>query len=195
MAVHVPDFLAQLPYWLAVAILVVIALLRGQMMYWIGRIVTEQAIKGTRSHPAKKTRRNLIRRTVSWLDDGGADPGVGALRRWGLGMVPFSYVTVGFQSMVQAGAGILRIDWWKYLLAQLPGAVVWGLFYATVGFAAWEIAFNQALRSPWGIAVLLVLVAIIVLSVKLARRNGARGSATGSEADDVTGTGSAPNRS
>ncbi|QGH69539.1 DedA family protein [Pseudactinotalea sp. HY158] len=172
-----PDFLAQMPYWIAVTLLVVGAMLRGQLMYWIGYGVTHQAIKGARRHPSASERRGPIRRTVAWLDDGGADPGVRALRRWGLVMVPFSYVTVGFQSMVQAGAGILRITWWKYVLAQIPGAIVWGLFYATVGFAAWELALSTAIRSPLGIAAVAALVAVIIVTVRVARRGG---SGTGS---------------
>lgn len=167
-----PDFLAQFPYWLAVALLVLGAMLRGQLMYWIGYAVTHQAIKGAARRPSDTARRGPIRRTIDWLDDGGADPGVRALRRWGLAMVPFSYVTVGFQSMVQAGAGILRITWWKYVLAQIPGAIAWGVFYATVGFAAWELALSAALRSPLGIAGIIALIALIVVSIKFARRSG-----------------------
>src|SRR5699024_5503468 len=104
-------------------------------------------------------------------------PGVRALHRWGLVMVPLSYVTVGFQSMVQAGAGILRIAWWKYLIAQLPGAFVWGLFYATGGFLAWKYLFTQAQTYPYRAAlVAIALLAVIAVIVRY-RRNHPRPAA------------------
>lgn len=107
---------------------------------------------------------------MRWLDRGGADPGVRAIHRWGLVMVPISYVTVGFQSMVQAGAGILRISGWKYLLAQIPGAIVWGLFYATGGFLVWKYLFSQAQSYPYRAALAFTaLVSLIALIVRFRR--------------------------
>src|SRR5699024_3293743 len=73
VVISMPDFLAQFPYWLAVALLVLGAMLRGQLMYWIGYAVTHQAIKGAQRRPAEAGRRGPIRRTIDWLDDGGAD--------------------------------------------------------------------------------------------------------------------------
>ena len=167
-----PDFLAAMPYWIAVIVLTAIGLARGQMMYWLGRGVTEGALRTSRRHQATETveRTGPFRRTMLWLDRGGADPGVRAIHRWGLVMVPISYVTVGFQSMVQAGAGILRISWWKYLIAQLPGAIVWGLFYATGGFLVWKYLFTQARTYPYHAAAVFVgLVALIAVILRYRR--------------------------
>lgn len=167
-----PDFLAAMPYWLAVGVLSAMGLARGQMMYWLGRGVTEGALRTSRKHQRTETvvRTGPLRRTMLWLDRGGADPGIRALHRWGLVMVPLSYVTVGFQSMVQAGAGILRISWWKYLLAQVPGAFVWGLFYATGGFLVWTYLFSQARSHPYRAAAVFVgLVALIAVIVRYRR--------------------------
>jgi len=175
----VPDFLAAMPYWLAVGVLSAMGLARGQMMYWLGRGVTEGALRTSRKHQQSETtpRTGPLRKTMLWLDRGGADPGVRALHRWGLVMVPLSYVTVGFQSMVQAGAGILRIAWWKYLIAQLPGAFVWGLFYATGGFLAWKYLFTQAQTYPYRAAlVAIALLAVIAVIVRY-RRNHPRPAA------------------
>lgn len=159
-----PEFLRNWPFALALGALIVGGMLRGQMMYWIGRVVTEQTMR--RTHPKAA----WMRRTKEWLEAGGADPGVRALQRWGLVMVPISYLTVGFQSMVQAAAGVLRIAWWKYTLAQIPGAVVWGSIYATIGFAAWELAFKHAVASPLGTALVVLALALVVLAAVLTVR-------------------------
>jgi len=168
----VPNFLAAMPYWLAVGVLSAMGLARGQLMYWLGRGVTEGALRQSRKHQRDETvqRSGPLRRTMLWLDRGGADPGVRAIHRWGLVMVPVSYLTVGFQSMVQAAAGILRIAWWKYLLAQIPGAIVWGLFYATGGFLVWKYLFVQARIYPYhALAVVLGLAAFIAVVVRYRR--------------------------
>lgn len=167
-----PDFLAAMPFWLAAGVLSAMGLARGQMMYWLGRGVTGGALRTSRKHQQTEAtpRSGPLRRTMLWLDQGGADPGVRAIHRFGLLMVPLSYVTVGFQSMVQAGAGILRISWWKYLIAQLPGAIVWGFFYATGGFLVWKYLFSQAQTYPYRAALVFIgLVALIAVLVRYRR--------------------------
>lgn len=191
-----PDFLAAMPYWLAVAVLSAMGLARGQMMYWLGRGVTEGALRKSRHNQAAEVtvRTGPLRKTMLWLDRGGADPGVRAIHRWGLVMVPLSYVTVGFQSMVQAGAGILRISWWKYLLAQLPGAFVWGLFYATGGFLVWTYLFTQAREYPGRAAlVFLGLIAVIAYILRFRRSHPESASCpipgvTGSKPGEISST-------
>ena len=163
----VPDFLSSLPFAVALTALSVGGWLRGQLMYWIGRIPTDQALR--RTNPTGR-----MGRVHAWLAGGGADAGIEAIRRWGLLIVPVCYLTVGFQSMVQTGAGVLRITWWKYALAQVPGAIAWGLIYATIGFAVWEAALAAAAGSPLGIAVIVVLVLAAVAGVVLVRRRRSR---------------------
>lgn len=158
-----PDFLSSLPFAVALTALSIGGWLRGQLMYWIGRIPTEQALR--RTNPTGR-----MARVHAWLAGGGADAGIEAIRRWGLLVVPVCYLTVGFQSMVQTGAGVLRITWWKYSLAQVPGAIAWGAIYATIGFAVWEAALAAAAGSPVGIAVIVVLVGAAVAGALLLRR-------------------------
>jgi len=160
----VPDFLATAPFWVAFVALFLGAMTRGQLVYWVGRVATEQTLRRTRPQDGWQ------RRMHGWLEAGGADPGVRALRRWGLVMVPLCYLTVGFQSMVQAGAGILRIEVWKYALAQIPGALAWATIYATIGFAAWEAVMATAAGSPLGLAVILAVVLVIAVTIAFLRR-------------------------
>lgn len=174
-----PDFLASVPFWVAFVALFCGAMARGQMVYWAGRVVTEQTLR--RTHPEDGWRRHAH----DWLQAGGADPGVRALRRWGLVMVPLCYLTVGFQSMVQAGAGILRIEAWKYTLAQIPGALAWATIYATIGFAAWEAVMAAAAGSPLGIAAIIAVLLVAVCTVIFSRRRRRR-QAIDTSASDVT---------
>ncbi|QOR69225.1 VTT domain-containing protein [Ruania alkalisoli] len=159
-----PEFLTGFPFALVLASLSAGAWLRGQLLYWIGRIPTDQALR--RTHPDHGWRKRIH----DWLAAGGADAGIVAIRRWGLVAVPLCYVTVGFQSMVQAAAGVLRITWWKYALAQIPGALAWGTIYSTIGFAVWEAALAAAAGSPVGIGVIVVLVAAGVTALVMLRR-------------------------
>lgn len=174
-----PDFLSELPFWVAFVALFLGAMARGQIVYWIGRVTTEQTLR--RTHPEGGWQLRMHR----WLQAGGAEPGVRALRRWGLGMVPLSYLTIGFQSMVQAGAGILRIEHWKYSLAQIPGALAWATIYATIGFTAWEAVMAAAAGSPLGLAAIVAVLVVVVATVVLTRRTRAR-AALGEGGSDST---------
>ena len=164
-----PDFLQGWPFWLVFAFLYSGATIRGQATYWAGRIVTEQALR--RVHPTSGWRL----RAYEWLQGDGTRRGIEAIRRWGLIVVPFSYLTVGFQTMVNAAAGVLRIHWAKFSLAQVPGALAWAVIYSTIGFAVWEAALAAAAGSPWGVAVLSAIVVAIVTGVLVRRRRSRRG--------------------
>lgn len=160
----VSDFLANGPFWLVFAVLFVGAMLRGQMMYWIGRIPTEQALKRTAPTTGWRGRAH------EWLSGGGADAGIRSIRRWGLPVVSAGYLTIGFQSVVQAAAGVLRIPLPWYILAQIPGALAWALIYSTIGFALWAAALAAAAGSPWGVAAIIALLATAVSAILLRRR-------------------------
>ncbi|MHB1062951.1 MAG: DedA family protein [Georgenia sp.] len=159
------DFLASLPFWLLFAFLYLGATVRGQATYWAGRVVTEQTL--SRVHPTYGWRLRAHR----WLQGEGAERGIEAIRRWGLVVVPFAYLTVGFQTMVMAGAGVLRISWPRFSLAQIPGALAWAAIYSTIGFAVWEAALAAAAGSPWGLAGLAAAAIVIVATVAVRRRH------------------------
>lgn len=162
------DFFDHGPFWLVFATLFLGAMARGQMMYWAGRIVTEQALRRTK--PADGWRLQVHR----WLAGGGADSGIRAIRRWGLAIVPVGYLTVGFQSMVQVGAGVLRIRLLWYALAQIPGALAWALIYSTIGFAIWGAILAAAAGSPLGLTALALAAIVLVTTILLRRRHRSR---------------------
>lgn len=153
------------PIELVFLALFTIAMLRGQLVYWLARSLTSVSLRGART--------GRRARLAAWLDDSGVDHGARLLRRIGLVAVPLCYVTVGLQSAVMAAAGVLRIEAWKYTLATIPGALAWAAIYSTIGWALWEAALLAVAGSPWGIAVLVVLVALVVVLVRRARRRSA----------------------
>lgn len=162
------DFLTDGPFALVFVALFLGAMARGQLMYWAGRIVTEQTLQ--RTAPTEGWQLKVH----SWLQGGGADAGIRAIRRWGLAIVPVGYLTVGFQSMVQVGAGVLRIKLLWYALAQIPGALAWALIYSTIGFAIWSALIAAAAGSPLGLAAILAVAIVLVATIALRRRHRQR---------------------
>ncbi|GAA4880626.1 DedA family protein [Serinicoccus chungangensis] len=171
------------PIGLALAFLWGVAMLRGQATYWIARSVTEQTLRHTR--PTSGWRAAVHR----WLSSDALDRGRGAVERCGIGAVPLCYLTVGLQTVVLASAGVLRMRWWRFTLAQSVGAAAWAAIYATVGFAIWALALEALLAGgPWlvaGVAVALTLVLALGHRWYAVRRRG-------TSADGVTTTRSRP---
>jgi membrane protein DedA with SNARE-associated domain len=137
------------------------AMARGQAIYWLARVLTDRAL--ALGEPPEGWRRRAYR----WLHSDGVGRARASLARWGWPLVPFAYLTVGFQSMVMAAAGMVRMPWKVFTLAQIPGSLAWALIYTTVGFAFWG-AFFAAVQGNPGWAVLLV--ALLVAAVSLVRR-------------------------
>lgn len=163
-----PEFLDDWPVAAVYSFMFALAMARGQALYWIGRVITEQTLR--RTHP----REGWQARAHAWLTGGGIDPGIVALRRWGLIAVPLSYLTIGFQSMIQAAAGVLRIEAWRYTVAQVPGALVWAGIYTTFGFFTWVAIGAAARGNPWAAGGLTLLVILTIAVLLLARRHGPR---------------------
>lgn len=144
---------AQRPFIVALTLLWLIAMARGQATYWLARGVAGTTIRRT-------TDSNGWRRSVhEWLAGEGVGSGRRAIERRGLPMISLAYLTVGFQTLVMAGAGVLRIQWSRFTLAQVPGALAWAVIYATVGFAAWRTAMAAAAQSAWALGVVAVVIA------------------------------------
>lgn len=162
-----PEFIAEGPFWLVFAFLTAVVFLRAQATYWLGSWATSVTVRRVRP------RREWQRRLVERLTSPSTDQGIAAIHRWGLAVVPVSFLTVGFQTMVNAGAGVLRMPWWKYTLAMIPGCLAWATIYSTIGFAMWEAALAAAAGSPWGIAGMAATALVITTTVLVRRRRRA----------------------
>lgn len=144
------------------------AMARGQAIYWLARVVTDRVM--ATGEPGPGWRLEVYR----WLHSDGVTRGRAALARWGWPLVPFAYLTVGFQSMVMAAAGAVRMSLVTYTLAQIPGAVAWALIYSTVGFAFWGAFFAALQGNPIWLVLLLAALALVVVIVRSRRRERAR---------------------
>ena len=154
------DFLAGYPFWGVWLFLYLGATLRGQATYWLGRGAISGALRAHRG-PTWWQRFRTRLATVE------AGAGHRVLQRVGLLAIPVAYLTVGLQSAIIFAAGLVRIRWLYFTLAQIPGAAAWATIYSTVGFAAWT-AVIRAVAGDW--RVVLAVVVLIVVAVLVWRR-------------------------
>ena len=150
-----PSWLDGKPFALVVSVLFVIVLLRAQGTYWIGRGVTVGVL-----HTPLAGRISGPRTTRA----------ISAVNRWGPPLVTVSFLTIGFQTVVNAAAGLIRMPWLRYTTAMLIGCLAWALIYATVGIAAFEASVALAARSPWLLIAVLALIAVGVVAALAAHR-------------------------
>lgn len=150
-----PSWLDNKPFAITFGVLFLIVLLRAQATYWLGRGVTAGVL-----HTRWADKISGPRTTTA----------IAALNRWGLPLVTVSFLTVGFQTVVNAAAGLIRMPWIRYTVAMLIGCIAWALIYATVGFVAVEAALSLAAHSPWTLAAVGVLIVAVIVVVVLVRR-------------------------
>ena len=159
MAKAMLDWVASLPLWQATIFLFVVVFFRAQLTFWLGKFMRKGLIKskfGKSGQNAEEKR-----------------AGIAALEKYGWPIIPLSFLTVGFQSVVQLGAGFLDWNWLKYTLAALPGYLAWGFIYAFGGLALFRSITNGSI----GLLIIALIVAFLVWAVgavivKKLRTNG-----------------------
>lgn len=111
------------------------------------------------------------------------DAGAGrrVLDRIGVPAVPLAYLTVGLQSAIIIAAGLVRMRWRTFSLAQIPGAAAWATIYSTIGFAAWAAAIRAIAGDWWPLAIGVLLIALAALIITLCRRARRRPAEAGDE--------------
>ena len=150
-----PSWVQSGPFALVYGFLLVVVFFRAQATYWIGRAVAAGAV---RSRWARYVQGPRVRRATEVID------------RWGLPVIPLSFLTIGFQTAVNAGAGLLRIRWVRYTVAMIPGCLVWAAVYAVGGLAAFEAGVALAARSPWALAAAVLVVGLLAAAVVVVAR-------------------------
>lgn len=144
------------PFGWIYAFFVLGAALRSQSLYWLGRGVTAGVVRTRWRHLLEGDR---TRRAIAEVE------------RWGMPIVPLSFLTVGFQSAVHGACGLLRLHWLRYTLWAVPGWLVWAMVWAGGGTAALWAAVELAARSPWALVAVVVALAVgIPLLVRAVRR-------------------------
>lgn len=154
------DWVASLPLWLATLFLFVVVFFRAQCTFWLGKLSHHGILKtkwGQRLEKNSETSSGMI-----------------AIQKMGWPIIPLSFLTVGFQTAVQFGAGLLNWSWYKYTLAAIPGYLVWGFIYALGGLSL----FRSLVRGSVGLFILFVIVILVVaiaanVLLRYIRKNGA----------------------
>lgn len=145
-----------LPFPLAMATLFVIVLLRAGGTYALGRAARSGA-----------SRTRVQRLTESPRFERAQD----LLARWGAPVVVLSFLTVGFQTLINLAAGLGRMPLRRYLPALVIGGAIWAFLYATVGLVTFAALARLYQLSPvgavaGGLALVAGLVGYIVWQVR-----------------------------
>ncbi len=160
------------PFVVVLLALFAIVLVRSHATYWAGRALVRGARVGGERLGGPAWWRAFVLRMGRFASSPGARRGLTLLHRWGPVAVTLAYLTVGVQTAVFGGAGLVRMPYGRFTVASVPGAAAWAVVWATVGLGAVYAAVTLAARSPWALAGLLaVLVAAGLLVVRSRRRH------------------------
>ena len=157
----VPAF-AREGIWLFVFLFVVV-LLRAQATYWLARGAASGAVLAT-------GRQGFLGTMARWFDGPIPRKGAAMLDKWGIIVIPLCFLTVGIQTAVNAGAGLVRMRWSTYTIAMIPGCVLWALLYGLGTLAVFAAAIRAVAGSPWGWAGLALVAALIAAKIVWGRR-------------------------
>lgn len=160
----ISDFITHGPFEAVFIFLYVVVNCRAQGTYWVGRGAIAMVTKDA-GCPDAKWRGKAQR----WINSDSTQRGIRLLHRRGWPIVPFCFLTIGLQTIVLVGAGVLRMPWPFFTLIMQPGALAWALIYSTVGFVAFRAAVATAAGSPLGVVGLAVIAAGVVAAVVIHR--------------------------
>lgn len=136
---------------------------RAQGTYWLARAIPELV---ARKHEQAGPR---LQKVAAWLNGPVPKKGKAILEKWGVIALPASFLTVGLQTAVLAGAGMVRMRWLLFTIMIFPGTVVWALIYGYGLLAVWTTVVGALAGSP--IAWVIILVAVGSLWLWTVRRS------------------------
>ncbi|MGY5764644.1 DedA family protein [Brachybacterium sp. DNPG3] len=135
---------------------------------------TTDASPGTADATDATEDRGLRTRIAAFLSSDRISRATDTVNRWGAPVVALSFLTVGFQTAVNAAAGLNAMPLRRYLPALAVGGLAWALIHATVGLAvalAWVKLF---LFDPWVAGAVTVLAILAIVLLILRRRTRGR---------------------
>ncbi|MFK4783310.1 SNARE-associated domain-containing protein [Lactococcus petauri] len=141
------NWVASLPLWQATLFLFIVVFFRAQMTFGLGKLTHMGILKTKWGKKAEKSEENRA--------------GMLALQKYGWPVIPLSFLTVGFQTVVQLAAGMLDWKWSKYTLVALPGYLAWGFVYAAGGLTLFRSIANGSI----GLLILFVIIVLLLWSV------------------------------
>ena len=145
------------PFALTFGVFFLLALARGSATYWAGRALR---YGGQRTALARHLDRPAVLRAEGWVG------------RFGGPAVAVSFLTVGFQTAVNAAAGALRMPWWRYAPGVTVGALLWATIYTTIGFAVLAAWFGDH-PWPWVVGAVVAVLVVIGATLLVRRRRAA----------------------
>jgi len=160
----VPAF-AREGIWLFIFLFVVV-LFRAQLTYWLARGAASGAIRAS-------GRKGFFGAVARWFDGPVPRKGAATLDKWGIIVIPLCFLTVGVQTAVNAGAGLVRMRWSTYTIAMIPGCILWALLYGLGLLAVFAAAIRAIAGSPWGWAGLALIACLIAAKIAWGRRKRA----------------------
>lgn len=141
------NWVASLPLWQATLFLFIVVFFRAQMTFALGKLIHMGILKTKWGKKTEKSEENRA--------------GMLALQKYGWPVIPLSFLTVGFQTVVQLAAGMLDWKWSKYTLVALPGYLAWGFVYAAGGLTLFRSIANGSI----GLLILFVIIVLLLWSV------------------------------
>lgn len=148
------------PFHVIFGALFVIVMCRANATYWVGRLL-QRGARHTRAARAMATP--------------GYERAVAQLNKWGPPVISLSFVTIGFQTLVNLAAGATKMPLRSYLPAVTVGCVVWAALYGTLGYVGLESFALLWERNPTlaifvAGAAAAALASFIVWRVRVSRR-------------------------
>lgn len=145
--VSMMERILELPWVYAFAFLWVVVMCRANGTYWIGRGIAAGTGRTRWAKLLDSPTYGLAQRLAA---------------RWGIIVVPLSFLTVGLQSFVQLSAGVSQMPLRRYLPAVSIGCVIWAALYSTVGLAVFYTWVRAGgLWALGGLALLLAIIAFV----------------------------------
>ena len=155
------------PFIWAYLFAMMVVALRSTATYGIGRFVHYLVER------SQQPKDGWQRKAWNWAHADSTVRAQNQLRSKGLILIPFAFVTVGVQSLIMVAAGVIGVSLPRFIVAAFPGWLAWAAIYSTIGFAVWKAVLGAAAGSPWGIAVLTMVVCAIVAAIIMARHRRA----------------------
>lgn len=152
---------------LLIGFLFFVVFFRAQGTYWLARSLP--ALAATQSDNSG-IRGSLAR----WFAGPTPKKGAALLEKWGIIVLPLCFLTVGVQTAVIAGAGIVKMDWRRFTVAMLPGAVAWAFLYGLGLLAIWTAAVTALAGNPWSYVALVGVLGAFYLIKVFKKRQAAR---------------------
>ncbi|QRV02785.1 VTT domain-containing protein [Arcanobacterium phocisimile] len=153
----ISNFMSEGPFLAVFLFLCVVIFFRAQGTYWLGRYIT-RVVQRTVTTPGSTAESSS--RFARWLASERVQNGVHSVQRRGWPVVTLSFLTVGFQTIANMAAGILRMPWPLYTAAMIPGGLAWAAIYSTIGWAVWKATVASATYSWWGPLIMISLLGL-----------------------------------